>query len=44
MVTSNMPIDYRRAVILEQTPPVSLRRAEQVDQSIMAQAFRGELE
>jgi type I restriction enzyme S subunit len=33
-----------QADIIEQAASVSLRRAEQVDQSILARAFRGELE
>jgi len=32
-----------QADIIEQAASVSLRRAEQVDQSILARAFRGEL-
>lgn len=35
---------FAQADIIEQAASVSLRRAEQVDQSILARAFRGELE
>jgi hypothetical protein len=34
---------FAQAEIIEQAASVSLRRAEQVDQSILARAFRGEL-
>jgi type I restriction enzyme S subunit len=34
---------FAQADIIEQAASVSLRRAEQVDQSILARAFRGEL-
>ena len=34
---------FTQADIIEQAASVSLRRAEQVDQSILARAFRGEL-
>ena len=35
---------FALAGIIEQAASASLRRAEQVDQSILARAFRGELE
>jgi type I restriction enzyme S subunit len=34
---------FARADIIEQATSVSLRRAEQIDQSVLARAFRGEL-
>lgn len=42
-IVSKIEALFTQADIIEQAASVSLRRAEQVDQSILARAFRGEL-